>query len=448
MTESAAPVLLKYQAEEQGARAALAKDPDLLETRAELGKALLSQGRFRESLKEYKRVAAADPSHRGAHLAIAGLMTQVGLHEKAQDYMGDYFARTPLSAPQDDSVPPRPLVLKLRGFDRTRPMIGVRSDGSWVARLRGGHFTTSYLLLKPDFAMRTFTIAEGNMADPEVVPPHDLILNTIAEPDIEASSLATFRRYLEQVPEAEVINRPERVAATARDRNWQRLRDFSGATFPWTVRIKLSRAGPKQVIDAFARLGVDRPVILRETGTQTGRTAVLIDKAQALADYARGGLTGEFYVIDYRQILWRGEFFRKLRLFHIDGTFYPVVCHLDRVWNVHGSNRKEVMRTRSDLMAEEKSFLADWQAYVGSANVGHLEKLAEATGLEFFGIDFTLDEEGKIFIYELNAAMRHSFDHSLNFPYKLPYDHAVSEAFAAMVRRHLPAGESEGSLPA
>ena len=33
--------------------------------------------------------------------------------------------------------------------------------------------------------------------------------------------------------------------------------------------------------------------------------------------------------------------------------------------------------------------------------------------------------------------MRHAFDHGKNFPYKLPYDHAVSEAFEAMAEARL-----------
>ena len=59
--------------------------------------------------------------------------------------------------------------------------------------------------------------------------------------------------------------------------------------------------------------------------------------------------------------------------------------------------------------------------------------IAEATGLEFFGIDFTIDNNGKVFIYELNASMRHSFDHAKNFPYKMPYDKNTSAAFERMV---------------
>ena len=134
-----------------------------------------------------------------------------------------------------------------------------------------------------------------------------------------------------------------------------------------------------------------------------------------------------------------GRLFRKLRLFHIDGEFFPVVCHLDKVWNVHGGNRKTIMRGDETLMAEEKSFLNDWKSYVGAANVDRIETVAERTGLEFFGMDFTIDADGSLFIYELNPAMRHSFDHARNFPYKLPYDQAIAEAFTRMVSQRMKA---------
>ena len=37
--------------------------------------------------------------------------------------------------------------------------------------------------------------------------------------------------------------------------------------------------------------------------------------------------------------------------------------------------------------------------------------------------------------------MRHSFDHAENFPYKMPYDQATSDAFARMVRARLPGSD-------
>ncbi len=122
------------------------------------------------------------------------------------------------------------------------------------------------------------------------------------------------------------------------------------------------------------------------------------------------------------------------------GEFYPVVCHIDIVWNVHGGNRKEVMRDNDELKAEEQRFLKDWKCYVGASNANRLEKIAEIASMEFFGVDFTIDENEELFIYELNASMRHSFDHAKAFPYKLPYDLEVSQAFSDMIARRLPPG--------
>ena len=42
---------------------------------------------------------------------------------------------------------------------------------------------------------------------------------------------------------------------------------------------------------------------------------------------------------------------------------------------------------------------------------------------------------GDILIFELNPAMRHSFDHAKNFPYMAPYMHAIKDAFSNMVKQ-------------
>ncbi len=410
--------------------------------RLTLGRALFRKGEFEAAHRLYRNLADDLPDHYGVHLALSALMTYHGQPVEAHDLMSDYFRRNPLGAAPKPGLPARPLVLILRGFDRTHAAVGKRSDGGYKPKLRGGHYTTQFLLAKDRIAQQRVTITESGLT-PDALPPHDLILNTIAEPDIEGASLRAMHRFLETRPEINIINRPEPVWMTSRDRNWKRLRDMRGVTFPETHRIMLDKAGPDQIAAEIEALGMAGPLIIRKTGTQTGRTTQLVENRADLDAYAATPKTGGFYVIAYRQILWRNEYFRKLRLFYIDGAYYPVVCHLDKIWNVHGGNRKEVMRTDPELMAEEQRFLGDWQSYVGAANVARLEQIAERTRLEFFGIDFTVDEQGDIFIYELNAAMRHSFDHAKNFPYKLPFDLATSEAFANMVVRR--ANRSSGA---
>ncbi len=397
------------------------------------GQYLLSKGEFEEAVSILQDAAELLPNDRRTQLAFAGTLTKLKHSKAARDSYRAFVERNPLGIAPKGRHEKDPLLLVVRGFDKTRPTIGLRTSGEYKPKLRGGHYTIQYLLPRNAVPRQTFTIPGQLGINDALLPDFDVMLNTIAEPDIEGASLTSLQSYLDQNPETSVINKPEPVWQTARDRNYERLNGLADFTFPKTVRFRVKNAGPGEFAQQLNKLDMGAPVILRRVGTQTGRTTQLITGGHDLMNYARKPLSGEFYAISYREILWQGEYFRKLRLFCIDGEYYPVVCHLDKIWNVHGGNRKEIMRNDESLQAQEKAFLANWKDYVGQGNADILYKIAEATNLEFFGIDFTVDNEGKIFIYELNPSMRHSFDHAKNFPYKMPYDQATSDAFEKMV---------------
>ena len=48
--------------------------------------------------------------------------------------------------------------------------------------------------------------------------------------------------------------------------------------------------------------------------------------------------------------------------------------------------------------------------------------------------------DGGMFIFELNPAMRHNYDHAGNFPYTRPHLDRISAAFNEMVQRKLGEG--------
>jgi hypothetical protein len=59
--------------------------------------------------------------------------------------------------------------------------------------------------------------------------------------------------------------------------------------------------------------------------------------------------------------------------------------------------------------------------------------------LDFFGVDFNVLDDGRILIFEMNPAMRHSFEHAQNFPYLIPHAQRITDAFQAMITsRALP----------
>lgn len=433
----------KFLEREQRARRRLETDPRDIDARAQLAAALFSLDRLDEALPEFRRVAEADPNHGAAHRGLAAIAGHNGDTRLRRRIMRDFFERCPVELdPYGEDKPADrrpPAIIELRGFDRTQILLSERADGSLKTILRGGHFTTKFLLPDPPFQVHRFTIARRNILKPDILPPHCVLLNTIADVDLEGTSLAALGEYLNSRETAPLINKPEAVMETARDRNAVRFRGIDGLIFPRTERVRFKRASPDEVSTTLGDLGFAYPVLIRRVGTQTGRSFARLERRADLDAYVGRQLSGTFFVIVYREILWSGKLFRKLRLFHIDGTFFPVVCHLDKVWSVHGGNRKEMMRGNEVLMAEERRFLTNWRDYVGPRNVTCLETVASLVGLDFFGIDFTIDEDGAIFIYELNPAMRHSFEHGRNFPYKLPYDHAISDAFETMILKRINA---------
>ncbi len=303
-----------------------------------------------------------------------------------------------------------------------------RLNENYNIKISGGHFLTSELLRRQKFTKHHYHISGDNLlSDAACLPPHDLIVNTIACPDREPRSLETLSRYLRENPHAPVINAPQDVLQTTRNGNYARLHGCQGITFPMTLR-----AERQNISGVIAESAITFPIIMRRVGTQSAVSTRKIMAPGDIADYLETTEGDEFYAIAYIDCRFRENYYRKLRLFCIDGNLYPAVCHIDAVWNVHGGNRKTLMKQNTWMQDEEKSFLEDFTAYIGPENRRHLESLHRIIKLDFYGIDFTIMDDNSILIFELNPAMRHSFVHAEALPYLTPHLNKISEAFEAM----------------
>ena len=263
------------------------------------------------------------------------------------------------------------------------------------------------------------------------------MLNTISDAMHAREATGHIQNQLDVYPNTRVINDPTAVMQTTRDGNYERLRALPNVHFPRTVRLRIDTPTSEDLYRQLSDLGFKLPFILRRVGTQTGRSTERIDDANDVTAFCARKPRGEYYAIQYKPLLWRETYFRKMRLFCIDGEAYPVVCHFDQVWNVHGGNRRTVMKTSTELIEQEMAFLRDWRRYTRLKAAAAVDEEFAHTPLEFFGTDFSVDSDGGLFIYELNATMRHSFDHARNFSYKMPYDQQTTAAFEAMVYRRL-----------
>ena len=412
-------------------------DPQLLR---DFGDANTLAERYDDALDAYRALIGHDPDDQELHELLAGVHAVNGDVEKGRTVLRDMFYRLPLEL-RRRGEPNDPIILRVSGLDGTYCKIARRKNGRPRPSYRGGHFTTRYLLPRRGYTVVNWTIALDNINRRYDIPRHDLILNTIAEPDTERRSLQSLATYLEAHPSTPVINHPARVLETARENNCRRFSELDGITFPKTERVTRKDGDAKALVQVIEERGFAFPVILRETGTHTARTVALANTADDALRYFEDATGKEFYFIQFIDERVEEKYYNKKRMFCIDGELYPVVSHLDDVWNVHGGNRKTLMLQNPWMQEQERDFVNDPAGAIGKKNYAILRNLHSIVGLDFFGIDFNIRADGTILIFELNASMRHSNDHSRNFSYLQPHIDCISDSFAEMIRRRIAQGK-------
>ncbi len=400
----------------------------------EIGSALLSQGWFAQAAFVLKKAVKSNPKNIKAHRLLSSILHVFGDTEGAREMLVRGVSNNPFLV-RPCSGQPLLKILRFMGVQNAFYTIGEKHAGEdkYVTKLTRGNFADTYLTDPDRFTVYDFLVLNKNIVGFEGLPEHGLIMNSIADPDFERDSLLALSEYLKTVPRMPVINHPDRVLPTARDANYRRFKDFDGIVFPKTLRLVLQGLDDERAVGLIEEQGTGYPLLIRETGTHTGKTFAKIDDPQALRDAIAKGDYGEIYLIEYVENLKKGKYAWKMRVFLIDGNIYPVVLHIDEFWNVHGGNRKEVMKENAWMTEEEAAFVSDCEAYLGHQNYETLKSLYNVVGLDFFGVDFSILETGEILIYELNPAMRHSFHHARNFPYLTPHYEEIAEAFNRMI---------------
>lgn len=401
-----------------------------------MGDILLVGGELKAAEMAFRcavRISADNPL---AHLSLSALQHSGGKPGEARKNLERGIRIKPFYV-RDCTMEPLARVLRVRGVQGSYYMIGKEHDGEFETKLRGGNISDEHLLDRSKYTIINYLILDDNILSRKDTPEFDIIVNMITDPDVEIKSLDTLAAFIENNSGIPVINRPEHVIKTTRDGNYRRLKGADGILFPRTVRLAGGDRG--DVLGRLEDSGFSFPILARESGTHTGRTFEKLDDPGNLETYLSATNASELYLTQYVESLFRGEYFRKMRVFLIDGRLYPVVLHIDDVWNVHGGNRKEMMLKHPWMMDEEKAFMADCRGYLGARRHALLEGLHEDIGLDFFGIDFTLTGDGTILVYELNPTMRHSFDHARKFPYLTPYLENISAAFDRMLADRLGA---------
>ncbi len=222
------------------------------------------------------------------------------------------------------------------------------------------------------------------------LPPHALVLHAIGDADLCGEALRRAQKIAAASP-APLLNRPELVAATGRIDIAQKLGALADVETPQMRLARREDLGG----EAF-------PLLLRAPGFHAGRHFLRVERRDEL-EAALAALPGE-KLIAMTPLDARGAdgFHRKYRAMAIGGRWFPLHLAVSADWKVHYFSAS--MAAHAEHRDEERRFLDDIGA-LGPRALAALDAIADTIALDYFGVDFAFAPDGKLRVFEANAAM-------------------------------------------
>ena len=234
------------------------------------------------------------------------------------------------------------------------------------------------------------------------LPEHQLVFNTIGDADLCRPALEAAAKLLSETS-APVLNRPEKVISTGRLENAQQFATMQGVKTAKTSLLKKQILMNADAAVALEKRGFHFPLLLRAPGFHTGQHFVKVEELGQLASAAAQIPGTEVLVIQYLDTRGTDGLARKYRVMMIDGKLYPLHLAIANDWKVHYFTA--AMDGKPQHQAEEKKFLENMSGVIGAVGMAALELIKDHLALDYGGIDFGLDKEGNILLFEANATM-------------------------------------------
>ena len=348
--------------------------------RINLGNLLRAEGALDEARAEFEAALALAPDEPEAHRGLGQALDDLGLRREAWPHHEAAYRGRAVR------------VLPWRG--RGTPLKVLTP----VAAV-GGNIPTRFIL-DPDRVQQIAVVAE--FADPaEPLPAHDLVFNTVGDADLCAVALERLESLLARTT-APVINAPSRVRATGRAALAGALAKIEGLRTPAMLSLPRKAWQDGHALAELGRIGLGFPLLLRAEGFHTGQHFVRVERSDDLV--AAAALPGEALIaiepLDARGPDGR---YRKYRVMSLGGRLYPLHLAVSRQWKVHYFTA--AMAEDGAFRAEEAAYLHDMETALGSAAVAALERVAAALRLDYAGMDFAIGADGRVLLFEANAAM-------------------------------------------
>jgi hypothetical protein len=362
-----------------------------------------------ESLRQLAyAVLRRDPASRDAHLRLYEVEQMLGQPETAIEHL-----RLALRSSRIITLPAKHLPATLSVLALTRV-------AQWEAN-------TPLELVIDDrhVTLHRYYIDDGDSAlSDEALPPYDVLFSTIAESDRAANALSLARAFAERAGKTPV-NPPQLVAQIGRTHVAARFAASETIVAPPIERASVARLLVHDVVE---------PLIIRPVGSQAGIGLARVDDPEELRAYLELRGDAEYFIMPFVDYSNADHMFRKYRVMFVAGV--PYACHLaiSPHWMIHYYNA--AMADHQWMRDEEARFIADLDSVFSGTLAAALREIVAAIPLEYFGIDCAIARDGRLLLFEADAAMLvHGTDPPELYPYKRAGFERIKAALDVLLRK-------------
>ena len=343
--------------------------------------ALLDNDDLPTARAHYEIALRLAPDLAEAHQGLTKLFTLMGDEERALLHRHMGFQRQPV------------ITLPYRGKQMPLPVLLIISAA-------GGNIPVRQFLDERVFLVSVI-VAEFYDAS-IMLPPHRLVINAIGDAELCKAGLEAAEKIIARSA-APVINRPRAILATGRVMNATRLASIEHLVTPKAATMPRALLAEPDALSTLAGRGFAFPFLLRTPGYHTGHYFIRVENAEELAASLTKLPGAELTVLQYLDARGADQKIRKYRVMMIDQQLYPVHAAISHQWKVHYFSAE--MADHPAHRAEDAAFLEDMPGAIGPKAMTVLERIRDALRLDYGGIDFGLNPDGDVILFEANATM-------------------------------------------
>jgi tetratricopeptide (TPR) repeat protein len=405
--------------------------------------------RFREALEAHQSALTCTPTDATAERISIRLHLARAAYEATELAIAEQACRAILEMDADNAVAIEYLaktLYRLRRDDEALSLLNRRARNQGLTEERpehpestilvlgavgASHVPTRYLFDPALFATMTLTMVSPDQADAPLgsvsydeLTKADLIFNALGEVEKDGGQIEAVKTLSARLGKP-ILNPPERVARTGRDRAHELFGNIPGLLVPdvhWRMRDELIG------LPTF-----DVPFLIRPGGAHGGEDLALIQTSSDLTEHLAKVPRNRFLQTDFHDFKGAQDCYRKYRFIFVDRQPLPYHLAIAESWLVHYWRAE--MERGEWKKREEQAFLTDWRQVFGPKASAAVEQVAQHMDLDYGGMDCSLLPNGDVLLFEANACMLvHLDDTEADFPYKHQAVSRIRDAMTRMVR--------------